>query len=524
MPDIWLLWITVYVLIPFSVSDVTISPRGELLVAAHSGQPDWGSGPSGKGLLFKIRYAAPKSPQPVVIWPAGPEETRVEFDRPLDESQRAAITRAADALLRNSFAPEAAISITAGRFANAGDQFESLRPGYAVVNNIQQKEPRFDVPLSKVKLSEDGRTLTIVSVPRDAAMQYVLSLPWNPSPAGKGALRQLPLVELAHDLSGVEAKWESADQRERWTGWLPHADLEVAAELTRGSATHDTLWAMLRRPGTLRLAGQFDLWQMLHPAVQPGSKLDYVPPVEVVTLDWRGSASLTLTTASVDAKVERKSGASARLTVPARRRWTPIELSLQTGGDAPAQLRVAWHTNEDSRERAVPLRRFLLPWVTPLQMTNEQKDVPELAGGDFKAGRDLFFGQSIGCARCHTIRGDGGKVAPDLSNLIHRDYASVLKDIRQPSATINPDYLNYIITLNDGEPLSGIVVGASDKEIRLGSPGGAIAVVPRSTIESMSTSKVSMMPEGLLDALSPQQIKDLMTFLLTEPPAGKHEP
>ena len=47
------------------------APDGGLVVACHSGGPDWGSGPTGKGKLFKITYTDPKHPQPVFVWPTG---------------------------------------------------------------------------------------------------------------------------------------------------------------------------------------------------------------------------------------------------------------------------------------------------------------------------------------------------------------------------------------------------------------------------------------------------------------------
>ena len=58
--------------------------------------------------------------------------------------------------------------------------------------------------------------------------------------------------------------------------------------------------------------------------------------------------------------------------------------------------------------------------------------------GNWLRGRRLFFGEAT-CFTCHTMRGEGMAFGPDLSNLIHRDRDSVLHDILQPSATINPD-------------------------------------------------------------------------------------
>jgi len=76
--------------------------------------------------------------------------------------------------------------------------------------------------------------------------------------------------------------------------------------------------------------------------------------------------------------------------------------------------------------------------------------VPELEGGDWERGRKIFFGDAVGCYKCHQIHGEGGTIGADLSNLIYRDYASVLRDITEPSAAINPEHISYNVELKDG--------------------------------------------------------------------------
>ena len=485
-------------------ADVAFSPQGDLVVACHGGAPDWGSGPSGKGKLFKISYKK-ETPQPVAIWAAGPRETRIEFDNALDKETQAAVVNA--------------ITMQGGKYISAGDDFETLRPGYAVVKDIQQKKPRIEVPVRSAKVLNDGRTLLVESVERKDALNYVLRIPWTKSPDIAASVAQHPVVELACDLSGLEANWQSQDGKTSWNGWLPHADLAVAAEMTRGSAEHARLWELLKTPGTLRLKGQLDLWQMLHPAIQPGSKLDYQPATEAVTLTFSASGALTLGSGA-PAIVSRASDRMSTLQVNAEKRWTPFELSVSTDAQPPV-LTVSFRTNEDPRERALMRRRFLLPWANALDGADEVRTIPEIAGGDWNAGKALFFNKAPGCATCHTKDGDGGKVAPDLSNLIHRDFESVMKDIRQPSAAINPDYLQYMVKLDDGKVLNGIVVAANDSEIRLGDASGQSTPIPRASIRSMVAVKQSLMPEALLDALTPQQVKDLMTYLLSEAPKAK---
>jgi putative heme-binding domain-containing protein len=120
------------------------------------------------------------------------------------------------------------------------------------------------------------------------------------------------------------------------------------------------------------------------------------------------------------------------------------------------------------------------------------------------------------------IHGRGGKVGPDLSNLVHRDYASVLRDITNPSFAINPDYLSYAVVLTDGRVLSGVVQTA-DGGVLVGDQEGKITRLDPSNVEEMRPTSVSAMPEGTTKPLSDDRMRDLMTFLLTAPPETPSE-
>ena len=65
-------------------ADACVSPRATWSSRFTAVWPDWGSGPRGKGKLYKISYSDREAPQPVLAWAAGPQEARVAFDRPLD--------------------------------------------------------------------------------------------------------------------------------------------------------------------------------------------------------------------------------------------------------------------------------------------------------------------------------------------------------------------------------------------------------------------------------------------------------
>ena len=142
----------------------------------------------------------------------------------------------------------------------------------------------------------------------------------------------------------------------------------------------------------------------------------------------------------------------------------PFEIRLKKES-GPAALAVEWTTNEDNRPRPLPLRRLLLPWADTSGKADDSLVAarpPELKGGSWARGYREFFGEKAMCSKCHTIYGRGGTIGPDLSNLVHRDYASVLRDITHPSFAINPDYLSYTVVLNDGRVLVGVVHTTGD--------------------------------------------------------------
>jgi len=464
--------------VPLLAVDCAISPQGDLVVCAHTGKPDWGNGPKGEGRIFKISLTDKTAPQPVLVWPGSETETIIAFDRKLDAATAAPWT------------------IESGRYVEAADRLETMRPGYAVVN-MQQKQKRTGVAVKGTRLSADGRSLVIETAPRIAAVNYAL--------ASSGRF------DLAHDLSGVAAMWQDQGTK-AWFWWLPHPDLAAAREFTRGSAPHDILWEKIATPGKLTLRGQLDLNRMLIPATQPLSQLDYEPEPETVTVSFKSDAALTLETTG--AKVERVSENESRLTVAAPREdeWPAFTLTLAT----PAQrLDVSYSTGRDPRPRALAARRFLVPFARPGAPDDRSRKIPEIAGGNWEAGRVLFSGKAA-CATCHPLRGAGVKVGPDLSNLVHSDYASLLKNITDPNASINPDAVGYVVTMKDGSAVVGTRLAETAAELQIAQPGGAVTKLRKADISTSEPMTVSLMPAGLEKTLTREELRDLMTYLLTE--------
>jgi len=160
-----------------------------------------------------------------------------------------------------------------------------------------------------------------------------------------------------------------------------------------------------------------------------------------------------------------------------------------------------------------------LPWAPKARASaGTDSRAPRKPDGDWENGRALFYGAQLQCAKCHRVRGEGGTTGPDLSNLIHRDAASVLRDIREPSATLHPDYVTYQVALKDGDIVQGFVRSQKEDSLQLFDAEGKETVVARANLESFRPTELSLMPPGLLEGRKTNDVRDLLTFLLWEPP------
>src|SRR6185503_17673930 len=194
--------------------DACVTPQGDLLVACHSGPPDWGTGPAGEGRIFKIRYTGRDLPQPVLAWASAPDEFRIAFDKPLETA--------------DCNGAKERVKIEAGPHVSAGDRFEVIRPGYQVVRD-QMSSPRRWVDVLGLTLTEDRRTM-VLRVPRqNEAVNYAISLPLPERWRQHGGLAQHPEIDVALTLNGVVA---TAGERHLV---LPHPSVSASKTFTTGS-------------------------------------------------------------------------------------------------------------------------------------------------------------------------------------------------------------------------------------------------------------------------------------------------
>ena len=132
-----------------------------------------------------------------------------------------------------------------------------------------------------------------------------------------------------------------------------------------------------------------------------------------------------------------------------------------------------------------------------------------LAQANLSQGR-LFY--QI-CSACHKLYGEGGQVGPDLTGSGRANLDYLLENIVDPSGVVSADYRMSVVTLKDGRVLSGVIAGQTDRTLTLRQLAQEMTV-EKAEIAKQETSAVSMMPEGLLTALQPDQVRDLIAYLM----------
>lgn len=145
-----------------------------------------------------------------------------------------------------------------------------------------------------------------------------------------------------------------------------------------------------------------------------------------------------------------------------------------------------------------------------IEKIKKQLDAATLAKANLSQGRVLF---TAICGACHQMYGQGGKIGPDLTGSGRANIDYLLENIADPSGVVSADYRMSLITLKDGRTLSGVITGTTDKTVSIRTLAETMTL-EKSEITKTDTSPVSMMPEGLLLAFQPDQIRDLIAYLM----------
>jgi putative heme-binding domain-containing protein len=136
--------------------------------------------------------------------------------------------------------------------------------------------------------------------------------------------------------------------------------------------------------------------------------------------------------------------------------------------------------------------------------------------GDLVRGKALITKQ---CLNCHELFGEGAKIGPDLTAADRKNLEVLLPNIIDPSAIIREGYEPYVVAMVDGRVLTGLLADKSPATITIVDAQGVRTTLRQNEIDTIARADSSLMPEGIIDGLTDQDLCDAFAYLRSEPSA-----
>ncbi len=131
---------------------------------------------------------------------------------------------------------------------------------------------------------------------------------------------------------------------------------------------------------------------------------------------------------------------------------------------------------------------------------------------DLQRGRKIF---ERTCLKCHSVANKGGDIGPPLDGIGLKGIDSILRNVLTPNAAVEGGYRAYRVLTMDGRIIQGLLVAQDDDGVVVRQPDAPDERIPWEQIERSGYTRVSVMPEGLLEALKPDEARDLLNYILT---------
>ena len=248
-----------------------------------------------------------------------------------------------------------------------------------------------------------------------------------------------------------------------------------------------------QRPSAIQLSAVRALGQLREPAavaslLEPARWQTYTPEVRDAVLATLLSEE-RLVSALLDAVARRDLGASAL----GPSRWR----------------RLTTHRTASIRQRAEALFAATETGNAMQVYERTQRAVLALAGNP-AAGAATFTRH---CTACHTFNGSGGRLGPDLSGIRNQPADALLLHIVVPDYEVTPGYEAYTVQTRDGRTIVGRLESEAPNSVTLREAAGQAHTILRTDVESMTAGASSLMPAGLDQAMSAQELADLVAYL-----------
>jgi putative membrane-bound dehydrogenase-like protein len=151
---------------------------------------------------------------------------------------------------------------------------------------------------------------------------------------------------------------------------------------------------------------------------------------------------------------------------------------------------------------------------TKKQRARLEQLITSLGDGDIRRGQQVFNSAKVACSSCHAIGYLGGNIGPDLTHIGKiRTERDLLESIVFPSSSFVRSYEPMLVVTKSGQTYNGVVKKDAPDEVVLALAADKFVHLARSDIEEIQLSKVSIMPAGLDQQLTPRELADLVAFL-----------
>lgn len=179
--------------------------------------------------------------------------------------------------------------------------------------------------------------------------------------------------------------------------------------------------------------------------------------------------------------------------------YTARQLQSLKSAEVNARVKALW-----GELRSTPAEKLKLIYRYKKQLTPEA-----IRKADRSAGRAVF---QRTCANCHKLFDTGGNIGPDITGAQRTNLDYLLQTIVDPSAAVAKDFQMHVLQTSSGRVITGLVVAESPAAVTIQTVNEKV-VVPADEIEERTISPVSMMPEGLLQNMPIERLRELVAYL-----------
>jgi putative membrane-bound dehydrogenase-like protein len=187
-----------------------------------------------------------------------------------------------------------------------------------------------------------------------------------------------------------------------------------------------------------------------------------------------------------------------------------IEAGSVAGSDVPLARRNLLLRNASAaiKDRAVKL--FAREATGPREAVLKEYQAALSMAGDATRGKQVFQRE---CKQCHRVGDEGQDVGPSLATVRHRGPDEILLHVLDPNREVGPNFVEYVVVLNDGRTATGLIASETPTGITLRRAEGATEMILRREIDEISSTGKSLMPEGVEKKIPVAEMADLIAFL-----------